>query len=205
MTETLENHLQFARPYRLMRPACLAKMARPPLAFESQKKIIEISKRFFIWAKATYPKEFSKVTLTWIETITPATHSANWRRSGICKRRRNQPVDFHHVPKDDLCLLRDRAAAARLYLTGERISALATSPILALDLPDRCVRQWPELGVHTKFGKKATTFLLPIPKLMDIVSEWDEIVRKNLPHNYPWYAPIKQQWGEQKFSNRTTG
>ena len=41
------------------------------IAYETQKKIIETSKRFFIWAKATYPKEFSKVTLTWIETLRP--------------------------------------------------------------------------------------------------------------------------------------
>jgi integrase len=110
-----------------------------------------------------------------------------------------------HAPKDDLCLLRDKAAAARLYLTGERISALATSPILALDLPDRSVRQWPELGVHTKFGKKATTFLLPIPQLMEVVSEWDDIVRARLPHNYPWYAPIDRHWGEQEFSKEPPG
>jgi hypothetical protein len=59
------------------------------------------------------------------------------------------------ILKGDLCMLRDKAAAARLFLTGERIFALTTSPILALDMADGCIRQWPELGVHTKFGKKA--------------------------------------------------
>ena len=52
------------------------------LAFESQKKIIETSKRFFIWAKATYPREFSKITLTWIETLRPKD-TPNWRRPGV--------------------------------------------------------------------------------------------------------------------------
>ncbi len=175
------------------------------LAFESQKKIIEISKRFFIWAKATYPKEFTKVTLTWIETLRPPRTPQIGGDPVYVSEDEIYRLTSIAVPKDDLCLLRDRAAAARLYLTGERISAFATSPILALDLRDRCVRQWPELGVHTKFGKKATTFLLPIPKLIDIVSEWDDIVRANLPHNYPWYAPIEQQWGDQRFSKEPPG
>jgi integrase len=175
------------------------------LAFETQKKIIEISKRFFIWAKATYPKEFTKVTLTWIETLRPPrTPQIGGDPVYVSEDEINRLTSIA-IPKDDLCLLRDRAAAARLYLTGERISAFATSPILALDLRDRCVRQWPELGVHTKFGKRATTFLLPIPKLIDIVSEWDDVVRANLPHNYPWYAPIEQRWGDQRFSKEPPG
>jgi len=176
-----------------------------PLAFETQKKIIETSKRFFTWAKATYPKEFTKVTLTWIETLRPPrTPQLGGDPVYVSEEEIDHLISIK-VSKDDLCLLRDRAAAARLYLTGERISAFTTSPILALDLRDRCVRQWPELGVHTKFGKKATTFLLPIPKLIDIVTEWDEMVRSNLPHNYPWYAPIEQRWGEQAFSKEPPG
>jgi len=175
------------------------------LAFESQKKIIEISKRFFIWAKATYPKEFTKVTLSWIETLRPPRTPQVGGDPVYVSEEEIKHLMTVHVPKDDLCLLRDKAAAARLFLTGERISALTTSPILALDLPDRCVRQWPELGVHTKFGKKATTFLLPIPQLIDAVSEWDNVARANLPHNYPWYAPVEQQWGEQRFSKEPAG
>ena len=181
------------------------KNGKSTLAHESQKKIVEISKRFFIWAKATYPKEFTKVTLSWIETLRPPrTPQIGGEPVYVSEEEINCLMKVP-VPKGDLCMLRDKAAAARLFLTGERISALTTSPILALDMVDGSVRQWPELGVHTKFGKKATTFLLPIPQLMEIVSEWDEIVGTNLPHNYPWYAPIEQRWGEQKFSLEAAG
>ncbi len=145
------------------------------------------------------------MTLTWIETLRPPrTPKLGGDPVYVGEEEIDRLISIK-VSKDDLCLLRDRAAAARLYLTGERISAFATSPILALDLRERCVRQWPELGVHTKFGKKATTFLLPFPKLIDIVSEWDEIVRTNLPHNHPWYALIEQRWGEQIFSKEPPG
>ena len=181
------------------------KNGHTPLAHETQKKIIGTSNRFFRWAKATYPKEFSKVPLTWIESLNPARAPQMGGDPIYVNEEEMARLMAVPVPKGDLCLLRDKAAAARLYLTGERISALTTSPILALDLPASCVRQWPELGVHTKFGKRATTFLLPLPHLIEVVAEWDNLVRANLPHNYPWYAPIEQQWGEQKFSNQPPG
>ena len=92
------------------------------LAFESQKKIIEISKRFFIWAKATYPREFSRVALSWIETLRPPrTPQIGGDPVYVSEEEINRLMEVP-VPKDDLCLLRDKAAAARLYLTGERIS-----------------------------------------------------------------------------------
>lgn len=196
----------------VIRPTLQAYAANAPgkngestLAYESQKKIIEISKRFFIWAKATYPREFTKVTLSWIETLRPPrTPQVGGDPIYVSEEEILQLLAVP-VKKTDLCLLRDRAAAARLYLTGERISAFTTSPIKAFNLQERSLHQWPELGVHTKFGKKATTFLLPIPQLIDIVSEWDELVRENLPDHFPWYAPIDQHWGEQAFSQDPPG
>ncbi len=51
-------------------PACLSvKDGQSITAHESPEKIVEISKRFFYWAKATYPKEFTRVTLSWIEAL----------------------------------------------------------------------------------------------------------------------------------------
>jgi len=35
--------------------------------------------------------------------------------------------------------------------------------------------------VHTKNGKKATTFLFQIPKLIDVALAWDRFVRSELP------------------------
>jgi hypothetical protein len=48
-----------------------------------------------------------------------------------------------------------------LFLSGARASAFTTLPLSAVDLPARTLRQWPELGVATKNGKRATTYLLP--------------------------------------------
>jgi len=89
------------------------------------------------------------------------------------------------VPEESLALLRDKAAAAMLFLSGMRASAFTTLPIEAVDLDNLKLRQWPELGVHTKNGKKATTFLLNIPEILAPVRQWDAIVRKSLPGSSP--------------------
>ncbi len=109
------------------------------------------------------------------------------------------------VPEESLALLRDKAAAAMLFLSGMRASAFTTLPIEAVDLDNLRLRQWPELGVHTKNGKKATTFLLNIPEILAPVRQWDVIVRKSLPGSSPWYAPIAHTWGDQFLSQDEPG
>ncbi len=52
------------------------------------------------------------------------------------------------------------------------------------------IKQWPKLGVKTKGGKHATTYLLDIPDLVQIVARWDQVVRERLPASALWYAPL---------------
>lgn len=105
----------------------------------------------------------------------------------------------------DLAGWRDRAMAARLFLTGERASAAVSSPISAIDFNDLSVKQWTRLGVKTKNNKSATTFLLHIPELIAVAKSWDEFVRANLPSTAAWYAPISNQWGAQTLSEKLPG
>jgi integrase len=80
----------------------------------------------------------------------------------------------------DLALKRDQAAAAMLFLSGMRATAFATLPIEAVDLGEKTIKQWLELVVQTKNGKREKTNLLPIPELMNVVEEWDSRVRNLL-------------------------
>ena len=109
------------------------------------------------------------------------------------------------IEESDLALKRDQAAAAMLFLSGMRGGAFTTLPISAIDIPNQTVNQWPEMGVKTKNGKRATTYLLPIPELLAVVEEWDYIVRPVLSSTAPWYAPIDSQWGEQSLSTNCPG
>jgi site-specific recombinase XerC len=51
-------------------------------------------------------------------------------------------VGFLAHEEGDLALLRDKAAAALLFLSGARASAFTTLPILAVDLQEKTLRQW---------------------------------------------------------------
>ena len=48
-------------------------------------------------------------------------------------------------------------------------------------------------------------YLLEIPELLGVVSEWDALVRWKLPGTAAWYAPIESSWGEQEFSGQSPG
>jgi integrase len=128
------------------------------------------------------------------------THSVIVKAPGL--------LPMHYLPAElagDLAILRDRAAAVLLFLSGAHAGAFTSLPILAVDIPGRAIRQWPELGVRTKFGKRATTYLLEILELLKVVAEWDALVREKLPATAPWYAPIASSWGEQEFSGQAPG
>jgi site-specific recombinase XerD len=42
-----------------------------PLASETIKKVVNSSKRFFVWAKMEYSSQFKSVTKSWIDALAP--------------------------------------------------------------------------------------------------------------------------------------
>ena len=185
-------------------PAYLAalpgKDGKGNLAWASQKKILDSSKRFFRWAKETYPREMHSLQPGWIETLRQSRQPQTMAENVFVSDDEVRKLIAYPVPETNLGLLRDQAAASMLFLSGMRASAFTTLAIQALDLDNLTVKQWPELGVHTKNSKKANTFLLNIPELLVPVRRWDAIVRPNSSPTTPWYAPIDHCWGEQRLS-----
>jgi integrase len=172
-----------------------------PLAPETVRKVIDASKRFFVWAKMECPSQFKSVSKSWIDALVPprlddpppADHEFVTLEEAI-------QLATLEADEDDLALRRDRAGAAMLYLSGMRVGALGTLPIEAVDVKRREVRQWRSLGVKTKFRKSATTYLLPIPELLAVVEEWDALVRAQLPPKAMWHPPTDHSWGQQTLS-----
>lgn len=70
---------------------------------------------------------------------------------------------------------------------------------------NREVRQWPELGVRTKNGKKATTHLLQIPPLLSVVEGWDALIRSRVPSSAAWYTPLVERFGKLGLSSDPPG
>ena len=181
------------------------KAGKGTLAGASQKKMLDSSKRFFKWAKSTYPREMNGLPVTWIDTLRLSRQPQVSSENVFVTVDEVQKLISVPVPENNLALLRDQAAAAMLFISGMRASAFTTLPITAVDLDNLTIRQWPELGVHTKNSKKATTFLLNIPELLNPVRCWDAIVRPALPASAPWYAPISHSWGDQHLSTEQPG
>jgi site-specific recombinase XerD len=183
------------------------KKSHSSLALESQKKIVETTRVFFRWAKLYHSTAFTKLPPHWINDLTPPTVNRDNNNLEYVKYEEALQLATLPVQETDLALWRDKAAVAMLFLSGARGGAFTTLPISAVHLNSEhpFINQWPELGVHTKKNKKATTFLFKIPELMSVVQKWDAFVRRQCPPTFPWYAPIDAKWGEHTISKKEPG
>jgi len=106
--------------------------------------------------------------------------------------------EITEISKAPVYSLRDRrikAASVLWFLSGIRIGAFVTLPIKAVNLENLEIYQFPSLGVQTKFGKSATTDLLLIPELLQVVKDWDQLVRSRLPNSANWFAALSPETG----------
>ena len=179
--------------------------AETNISITSQKKIIQAAKRFFDWAKKTFPRQFHTLPIAWIEALRAPRNAQGAEDHKFVSLEEVIKLTTFQVEEDNLALKRDQAAAAMLFLSGMRAGAFTTLPIEAVDLGDSSVKQWSELGVQTKNGKRAITYLLKIPELMKVVEEWDSKVRNSLDSSARWYTPIENCWGEQSLSTKAPG
>jgi integrase len=188
-------------------PAYLESEAIEPLATETRKKVVENTRKFFEWCKMEQAQKFRSLPTHWVQKLKFQRKNAPDIQKEPEFLLPDEVVQLASLPGDetDLAHWRDRAMAARLFLTGERASAAVTSPISCIDFDKLSLKQWPELGVKTKNGKRATTFLFNVPELITIARSWDEYVRANLPPDAPWYASINNQWGEQTLTADAPG
>ena len=175
------------------------------LAPSTTKKIVNTAKRFFVWAKAAHATEFQGLPRAWIDTLRPPRSVEPAPDHKFVTLEEVLELVRLEIDKNDLALRRDQAGAAMLFVSGMRVGALGSLPLKAVDLPNRTIKQWPALGVRTKNGKSATTYLLGIPALLAVVSEWDVFVRTQLPPGAMWYTPTISQFGEQVLSKDPPG
>ena len=186
-------------------PAYLVAPGVDPMAPATLKKIIQVSQRFFRWGKAQNPRQFNPLPETWIDALKPPRVVQLPAEHVFVIQDEVQRLGSVELPADDLALRRDQAGAVLLFLSGMRAGALGSLPISAVDMTHRTIRQWPALKVHTKNGKSATTYLLPIPELLAVVERWDEFIRARLPDTAMWYTPINGSWGIHKLLEGAAG
>lgn len=180
--------------------------SRPgPLAPATAHKIIQVCKRFLRWAKQTDGAALADLSELWIDGLKPPRIPQTPNEHEFVSLDEIRSIAALEVEQGDVILERDRAAACLLYLSGMRAGAFVSLPLEGIDLAEGTVRQWPSLGVRTKGGKSATTFLLNFPELLAPVREWDRRVRRELPDSAMWYTPTINAWGHQRLSPAPAG
>ena len=153
--------------------------------------VLRSSRRFFGWLKK-HEKGFASITEGWLDTLKPSR--------GNPEHKEHEAVTLEEIramacaPVETIGERRIRASVVFWFLSGIRVGAFVTLPLSAVDLENRTVKQWPKLGVKTKFGKHATTFLLDMPDLLEVVQEWDREVRE-AGARY-WFAHIDSETGK---------
>jgi integrase len=175
------------------------------LAPATIRKIMQTSQRFFRWLKLAYTSQFRDLPLSWIDTLRPPRLAEAVKEHKFVSLEDMKRIAQVPAGPDNLPLWRDQAAAAMLYLSGMRASALCSLPIAAVHFADRAIHQWASLGIRTKNSKSATTYLLPITELLDIVEQWNGYIRERLPETSMWYPPIISQWGDHNLSPDVAG
>ncbi len=160
-----------------------------PLAVSTRRATCGVARRFFRWAKHEYPRRYKTVKRNWIETI--RVHERNTSTNNNRELYTLSEVKrLISLPTETLTEQRDQAAIAFLFLSGARSGAFVSLPICAIDLKNLSVHQLPELGVQTKLQKAAVTYLLDIPDLLEVIHQWDKLVRQQLSPDALWYAMV---------------
>lgn len=199
--EALEKKLPSFSSYVFSLPA---RRGEGLLAAESQKKIINTCKGFLSWVVSEKQEGYKNISMSKVNQLVPP-------------RIQQSDEDPTYVELDEilqiasrdfagnLALMRDQAAMCFAYISGARAGAIVTAPIHTIDIEKMEFRQYPKYRVHTKNGKSATTFFLPIDPLVAVVKRWDALVRSELPHTAPWYPILDSHWGEYKLTGKPAG
>jgi len=157
------------------------------------KKVIRAAYKFFSWLKI-HQRGYKNITPGWIDTLKPPRMTIEHKEHEAVTLEEARAIA--QAPVYTLRDRRIRAAAVFWFLSGIRIGAFVSLPLSAVDLDNLTIKQWPKLGVRTKFQKHATTYLLDIPELLQVVREWDQEVRSKVSQDGLWFAQISPESGE---------
>jgi integrase len=160
---------------------------------EYARKLISAARRFFLWL-STHKQGYKAITPQWLATLRVRnSFNQSFEHEAVTM---SEILAMAHAPAITVLEKRTQALAVFLWLSGARIEAASTLPICAVDIDGLQIRQWPELGTKTKYGKKATTYLFNMSELITILQDWDDMVRPLLPNNAPWIAHLSPGTGE---------
>jgi site-specific recombinase XerD len=190
-----ESHFSMSPGLRPSFPAYMRDRGLSPIY---TAHVIRAARRFFLWVS----KHRFTMSEVWLDTLRLPSMLAD-------DDKKHEAVTIEEVraiasaPVFTIRERRIRASAVFWFLSGIRIGAFVTLPVSAVELDKLTVNQFPRLGVRTKFRKHATTFLLNIPDLLEVVRLWDIEVRS--AGSRFWFAMVDPDTGLIDASIRAAG
>lgn len=194
---SLNTLLRWAQDRRLpyvqsLRPTYPQYLVDAGFSIAYTNKSLAIARQFFHWA-LEHVSYYRKLNSDWINSL-----CLNKTEDRVKEREiftLEDVLALVNVTPMTLAEERDRAAVAFLFLSGMRGGAFTTMPVEAVHIDQQpiVVNQWPALGMHTKNGKSANTFLLPHPDLKlleEIVISWHKQLTVALGPKGLWYAIV---------------
>lgn len=174
-----------------------------PLSSEYVRKIIGTAKRFLEWLTVHKVGFKSRLSPAWLESLKPPrmTPAPSKHEAVTIEEIR----EFAFARTESQREERIQAAAVFWFLSGIRIGAFVSLPIKAVDLKNLEIKQWPSIGVQTKFNKHQTTYLLDIPDLIEVIKAWDYKVNKVFSPDGLWFAPFSPVTGHLDIHNKNLG
>jgi integrase len=154
------------------------------------KKVIRSAYCFLKWVNM-HKKGYSHLNQVFLDTLKPPRMVIEYKEHEAVTLDEIRAIAKASV--ETLGERRIRASAIFWFLSGIRIGAFVSLPLEAVDLNNLSVKQWPRLGVKTKLKKHATTYLLNIPDLIDVVLEWDNEVRNICENEGLWFAQVSPE------------
>jgi integrase len=162
--------------------------------------VVRSAHRFFTWLSKNRRGSVS-ISAAWLDTLKVPDMTI-------------EPAIHEIVTLDEIRLIasapvqtirdrRIRASAVFWWLSGIRIGAFVSLPVVAVHLDTLTIDQFPRLGVRTKFKKHARTFLLDIPDLLEVVKDWHEKI--TLADSFFWFASVSPETGLIDSSVKTAG
>lgn len=178
----LDHVLRWATDTSLMqapdlRPGLPQYLSSLDLSPNYQDKMLSYARCFFTYAQRQWPERYEKVGYNWIKSLRSKDKPGEVEKREIFTLEHVREIAA--IEPQNLTEERTIASVAFLFLSGMRVGAFTTLPLAAVhwDQKPVQVRQWPKLGVRTKFDKAANTYLLAHPDLEDlhqIACRWHE-------------------------------
>lgn len=190
---SLRHLLEWANSARIanvrsIRPVFPVYLAERGFVHDGVARSCNVARAFFTWLKEESPGRYTRITDVWLDTLRPAREPEKPSKRDVYTLEDVRRIAA--LPVETFAGQRDVAAVALLFLSGMRVGAFTSLTVDCVDLRRRAIRQYPELGVRTKGGKRAETYLVNVPDLLRIVQRWDKVVRARLPGTALWYAPL---------------